>query len=263
MAFDPSYPEDFKRALTNTISDKDMDQFVKHGGSPRFVYGALMLPTVLKYYIDREQNVKIHKQMTQATLHGYQLYDFADDGVPVIVRSHQPHANVKGMLIFNLSNEERNSIYEFEGGLMQLSSVQVDTIQKSCLGVYEMRKIDAGAFVWHESAHLLSPRIGLKVIHASSWDLVPFLEGIFYRDIKASQRRGAREKEVMGIKSQAESSGWDQANRIDPGYRDAKMITSTSSNELIDDDDDDDDFSSPKTEIFMYPLDEHEARLNH
>ncbi|OQD91029.1 hypothetical protein PENANT_c001G06264 [Penicillium antarcticum] len=243
MAFDSSYPEDFKKALKYTISDKDIDQFLKHGGSPRFVYGVLMLPTVLKYYIDEDQSKNIHKQMTQATLPGYQLYEFADSSAPVIARSNNPKAKVKGMLIFNLSNEERNSIYEFESGLMQLSSVQVDIIQKSYLGnVHEMRKIDAGAFVWDESVHFLSPMIGLRVTHGASWDVVPYLKGRFYRDIKASQRRGARGQE--------------------PAYRASltKMITLTSANELMDDDDDYSGTSSPKTEIFMYTLDDHEAK---
>ncbi|KAJ5295694.1 hypothetical protein N7508_010515 [Penicillium antarcticum] len=263
MAFDSSYPEDFKKALKYTISDKDIDQFLKHGGSPRFVYGVLMLPTVLKYYIDEDQSKNIHKQMTQATLPGYQLYEFADSSAPVIAPSNNPKAKVKGMLIFNLSNEERNSIYEFESGLMQLSSVQVDIIQKSYLGnVHEMRKIDAGAFVWDGSVHLLSPMIGLRVTHGASWDVVPYLKGRFYRDIKASQRRGAREKETMEMESQTKYSNWNQAGGQEPAYRASltKMITQTSANELMDDDDDYSGTSSPKTEIFMYTLDDHEAK---
>jgi hypothetical protein len=258
MAFDPSYPEDFKKALSNTISDKEIDQFLKRGGSPRFVYGVLMLPTVLKYYIDGDQGVKIHKQMTQATLPGYQLYEFADSSAPVIARSNNPQANVKGMLVFNLSDEERNSIYEFESGLMRLSSVEVDIIQKSYLGnVHDMRRIDAGAFVWDESVHLMSPMIGLKVTRGTKWDLVPYLQGRFYRDIKASQCRGVLEKKVM--ESQTEQS--TRAQKDGPASRGSltKMATKMSANELIDDEEDSSEYSSANSEIFMYSLDEREA----
>ncbi|KAJ5990317.1 hypothetical protein N7499_010844 [Penicillium canescens] len=257
MAFDPSYPEDFKKALSNTISDKEIDQFLKRGGSPRFVYGVLMLPTVLKYYIDGDQGVKIHKQMTQATLPGYQLYEFANSSAPVIARSNNPQANVKGMLVFNLSDEERNSIYEFESGLMRLSSVEVDIIQKSYLGnVHDMRRIDAGAFVWDESVHLTSPMIGLKVTRGTKWDLVPYLQGRFYRDIKASQCRGVLEKKVM--ESQTEQS--TKAQKDGPtSCGSLTMATKVSANELIDDEEDSSEYSSANSEIFMYSLDEREA----
>jgi hypothetical protein len=262
MAFDPTYPEDFKKALSNTISDKDIDQFLKRG-SPRFVYGVLMLPTVLKYYIDGNQSMKIHRQMTQATLPGYQLYEFADSSAPVIARSNNPQANVKGMLVFNLNNEERNSIYDFESGLTRLSSVQVEIMQKSYLGnVHDMRKIDAGAFVWDESVHLLSPMIGLKVTRGSKWNLVPYLQSRFYQDIKASQSRGGLEKGIM--ESQTGNTTDTPASGSGPASRGplARIIAQTGANDLTDDgdDDNDSDYSSAKSDIFMYSLEEHEAK---
>lgn len=68
------YPADFGHALSNTLSENEVITFLrKPGCSPRFVYGILMLPTVLKYFIDMDQRVDIEWNMTQATLFGYRL----------------------------------------------------------------------------------------------------------------------------------------------------------------------------------------------
>src|SRR5205809_734817 len=74
----------------------------KPGCSPRFVYGILMLPTVLKYYLDAKQTSDIDKSMTQASLFGYKLYQFSESSPPVICKSSDPQATVEGILIFDL-----------------------------------------------------------------------------------------------------------------------------------------------------------------
>lgn len=118
MDFKPWYPQDFIRTLSNTLTEKKVSQWLKKpGSSPRFVYGVLMLPAVLKYYIDEDAAVQIEQSMTQATLFGYKLYQLAESSPPAIAQSSDLGATVDGILVFNLTDRQRNSIYELEGGV--------------------------------------------------------------------------------------------------------------------------------------------------
>lgn len=144
-----------------------------------------MLPTVLKYYIDADQGYPVEKAMTQATLYGYQLHQFAEESTPVITPSSDPADVVDGMLIFNLDHHQRNAIYEFEGGLMCLSSVQVSICQREHGHLYSMRSVEAGTFVWSGSKE------GLIPLKSVAWSVDSFLESPFYKYISDSQYRTA------------------------------------------------------------------------
>lgn len=188
MDFKQWYPKDFILALSNTLTEEEVTVFLqKPGSSPRFVYGILMLPTVLKYYIDMDQAVEIDKSMTQATLFGYQLYQFTESSPPVIARSPDPQAAVDGMLIFNLNEQQRNSIYEFEGGLMNLVSTQVEICEKDYRGVRNLRSVEAGTFAWESS------KDGLISTKTTSWGLDGFLNSPFYGNIDRAQCRTSLE----------------------------------------------------------------------
>jgi hypothetical protein len=90
-------PRDYYTALANIFSDTQVDSFIReHGASPRFVYGPLVLPTVLKYYTDSSKTYPMERYMTKAVLYGYQLYLFSDRSMPVIARSRDPKAVVEG-----------------------------------------------------------------------------------------------------------------------------------------------------------------------
>ena len=178
------YPRDLKLALKNTFSEEEVTRLIsRKGTSPRFVYDALMLPTVLKYYLDMDQTTNIDTYMTQATLFGYQLHRFNTSGTPVICPSSDSTAKVQGMLVFNLNEQQRNAIYEFEEGLLRLVSVQVQIRQEVMTGIDTLRIIDAGTFVWRGQA------LGLIPIHATSWKPDQFLQSPFYQHIEASQKR--------------------------------------------------------------------------
>ncbi|KAJ5585008.1 uncharacterized protein N7459_004808 [Penicillium hispanicum] len=186
MELKPWYPRDFKLALSNTFSEDDLSLLLQQpGSSPRFVYGVLMLPSVLKYYIDAEPGSQIHQSMTPATLFGYQLHRFSECSTPVIARSSNPQAAVEGMLIFSLDEKQRNAIYELEGGLMCLANVQVEICQKDAAQVHTLRIVDAGAFTWTD------PRVALVPIRSTSWSFDHFLKGPFYQYMTDSQRRSS------------------------------------------------------------------------
>lgn len=188
MEFKPWYPKDFMLALSNTFTEEEVTLFLKKpGSSPRFVYGILMFPTVLKYYIDMDQAVEIDKSMTQATLFGYQLHQFAESSPPVMARSSDPDAAVDGMLIFNLSERQRNSIYELEGGLVNLVSVQVEICEKDRRGARNLRSVEAGAFAWESSKE------GLISTKTTAWGMDLFLKSSFYQNIDRAQSRASLE----------------------------------------------------------------------
>lgn len=146
-----------------------------------------MLPTVLKYYINLEQCYEIHTSMTQATLPGYQLYQVAESTSPVLTPSLDPKDIVEGMLIFNLDEQQRNALYEFEAGLMCLTNVQVEICQKDTNQMHHLRTLDAGAFTWTKSTQ------GMTKISDSSWCVREFLQSPFYQYMSQSQNRSSIE----------------------------------------------------------------------
>ncbi|KAI9035268.1 uncharacterized protein KD926_004212 [Aspergillus affinis] len=183
------YPQDYHDAVVNTFSEEELIKLLeKPGCAPRFVYGALMLPTVLKYFINESQSVSIHKRMTRATVSGYKLYQFSDTSTPVLRPCSKPDSVVEGMLVLGLDEKQRNAIYEVEGGLMDLVSVQARIHLIDKLEGHEVRSaktVDAGAFAWTGSADALIP------VESSRWAVVGFLKEPFYEQIVASQRRQA------------------------------------------------------------------------
>jgi hypothetical protein len=97
METHPWYSADYRFAMSNTFTEEEVDSFLKTPGCfPRFVYGVLMLPTALKYHINMDQSIDIARNMTQATLFGYQLYTISKAGVPVVVPSSNRRASVDG-----------------------------------------------------------------------------------------------------------------------------------------------------------------------
>lgn len=144
-----------------------------------------MLPTVLKYYINIDQCYEIHTSMTQATLPGYQLYQFADSSSPILSPSSDPKDIVEGMLIFNLDEQQRNALYEFEAGLMCLTNVQVEICQKDADHMHHLHSVDAGAFTWTKSTQ------GMTRISDSSWCVREFLQSPFYQYMSQSQDRSS------------------------------------------------------------------------
>ena len=187
MEFKPWYPSDFRYALSNTISEKEVTEFLgKRGCAARFVYSALMLPTVLKYFLDMDQEINVERNMTQATLYGYRLYYFAPGNTPVIAPSSDPQAAVEGLLIFGLDEQQRNEIYELEAGLARLANVQVEICQKHSDGstMRGVRAVDAGTFIWDGS------REGLVPVGSAAWPLDDFLLAPFYEHIVRSQHKG-------------------------------------------------------------------------
>ncbi|KAJ5900684.1 uncharacterized protein N7473_004754 [Penicillium subrubescens] len=184
MAHCPRKPRDYYTARTNIFSDTLVDSFVReHGTSPRFVYGPLVLPTVLKFSTGSSKTYPMEKYMTKAVLYGYELYQSGDKIIPVIARSRNPKAVVEGMLVFNLEESKRNAIFELESGLGHLEVVQAEIGCKPS----GKRFIDAAAFLRAGSLD------GLIPIKSTFWDPTAFVNSSFYHNIEQSVHRSAED----------------------------------------------------------------------
>ncbi|PYH31229.1 gamma-glutamylcyclotransferase family protein [Aspergillus neoniger CBS 115656] len=187
------YPSDFLQARNNTLTDDEVNHLLeKPGCAARFVYGVLMLPTALKYFLDMPQTADIAKYMMHATVYGFKLYHFGPDSTPVMLPSEDPQHRVEGMLILGLNEEHRNRIYEYESGLMRLVDVRAHVTQLDSFEGYDIssvRIVDAGAFVWNQEKvdegmnELPSTEQGLY-----TWPMDGILCSQIYQNMLAAQR---------------------------------------------------------------------------
>ncbi|KAF7621257.1 hypothetical protein AFLA_011562 [Aspergillus flavus NRRL3357] len=127
MECKPWYPADFNQALLNTFTEETLKELLERPDcAPRFVYGVLCFPTVLRYM----------------------LYQISPKSPPVVVETSNPHDTVHGMLVLGLDVNQRNLIYELEGGLMNLVDVRAQIRLKDgslpCHDICSGRMVDAG-----------------------------------------------------------------------------------------------------------------------
>ncbi|KAJ5256987.1 hypothetical protein N7478_013091 [Penicillium angulare] len=201
--------------MKNIIPENEITLSLQRpGSSPRFVYGVLMLPTVLKYYTDIDQRCQIHTTMTKATLFGCQLYQFKKSSTPVIIESSDTKSTVEGMLIFDLNEEQRNAIYELESGLMHLTSVQVKIRQKSKNQIHSVRMVEAGTFTWSSGLS------GLIPLRNPLWRVDGFLKCPLYQHILDSQHRTTvggsvwtNDQKDPGILNERQQRSWSWSGR--------------------------------------------------
>lgn len=197
------YPEDYLSILHNTLTSEEITHHLQtpHTES-RFLYGALMVPTVLKYFLHADQTFPISPRMTPAKLAGYRLYQFSTTSTPVIVPDST--SMIEGILVLGLDEAQRNAIHEVEAGLTQLAWVEVQITERQYFGEHEyrcIRLVDTGTFVWKGSSSGLFPSPGV------SWCLDGFLMGSFYRHIVQSQQRDALDR-------RAQSESRDEYERL-------------------------------------------------
>ena len=186
-----SYPDDFREALTNKLTDVELEAMPK---PPLFVYNYLILPSVLDYIlkpVNDEEPSNLANSMTpsssliltQATLIDHKLYGFGgmeqnsemkEHALPVAAAENFTGAFIDGMLIFGLNPLQRGLVNEFEMDQgMQLQNVRVEL----CLDDGELRTMDAAAFVWTGEMSNMDP------YDKPAWSVDAFLEGKIYQSI--------------------------------------------------------------------------------
>lgn len=189
-----SYPEDFQTAIKRSpLKEGELEELcAKSTYPPVFVYGHLMLPTALKYIVDIPQAATV--DMVYATLPGYKLYHFAENGkpgLPTIKPSSSSSDMVEGMLVFGLTRQQRSDVQEVEcvrtgHSIFIDTQVQVSLIDK--IHGYEVKSqksVDAGTFVWSWT----SENTELQPMETSFWPIDDFLSGQLYANMVREQNK--------------------------------------------------------------------------
>ncbi|KAI1918267.1 hypothetical protein LOZ53_001301 [Ophidiomyces ophidiicola] len=167
-----AHPQDYMRALKNMIKEDELEELLKVS-TPIFLFGPLMLPQMLKSVTDAQPSLDIATSMTQACLPGYELWVFEGADIPVVRASGKLGQSVDGLVVFGLSAEQRNWIYEFEAeNAKHLTPVSVEICTRD--GV--LRTIDAATFVWKGRMD------GLVSTGAKSWKIDTFLQSELYQN---------------------------------------------------------------------------------
>lgn len=176
-----SYPADYRRALENVFTTKEIDNSLKSPGSstPVFLFGFLKLPSVLRNIIDAGSDFDVVNKMVQASALDHRLYEIEGTDIPTIQPTSELGQSVDGFLVFGLSSEQRGKIYQFETGLARLDTVRVEICQRDG----GLRTLDAAAFVWADDPY------GLIVSPSRSWKIDVFLKTHLYAQMVRSVAR--------------------------------------------------------------------------
>jgi gamma-glutamylcyclotransferase (GGCT)/AIG2-like uncharacterized protein YtfP len=138
------YPGSFRLALSNKIHSKDVPLHLQGLYLPIFVYGSLMLPSVINSVLRLNDETAIAKRMIPAKLRKHKRYSVKFADYPAIIPTGNVDDSVDGMLVFGLDKEERDRLDKFESGLYRLRKVGVELI----LSDGEAGTVEAETYVW-------------------------------------------------------------------------------------------------------------------
>ncbi|KAK2748171.1 hypothetical protein FQN57_001296 [Myotisia sp. PD_48] len=165
------YLKEYRRALRNVLSHTQLSTYLK-GSTPIFLFGLLSLPAMLKSLTDADNRMDQAINMTQASLLHHKLYIFEGSDIPLIMPSADSTADVRGLLVFNLSPERRGWIHDFEAtNETELRNVQVEIV----LDDGNLCIIEAGAFVWQRGL-----QAGIVKAESNQWMMDKFLKTGLY-----------------------------------------------------------------------------------
>ncbi len=139
------YPESFRVALEQKADSKKFDElFGSSDYLPVFVYGSLILPSVIDRVTQQDDVKKMVVRMLPARLEKHQRYSVEVADYPAILPTKNAKQVVDGMLVFGLNSEERGCLDRLESNLYTLEKVQVH----AALSDGESRLVDAEVYTW-------------------------------------------------------------------------------------------------------------------
>jgi len=167
----------FNIALNNRFTVDELDTLLSSGRKPLFVYGSLMVPTVVTRVINAEDKEVVARNMTPALLTNYKRLAVTWADFPALVLDLSPGSSVHGLLLFGLTDDQRRRIESYESGLYYLTEVKVK-IEVGWYGIYGyhidgMKVIDALAYVWD------GLRSELYEVHEKAWLIEEYLESCY------------------------------------------------------------------------------------
>ena len=160
-------PPSFLYASGNRLTSEQVDAFLASSTRPSFFYGTLMFPKLLAAITQNDDLESIIANMTGAALPGYRRYalDWAD--FPVVLPSDRPDDYVDGVLLFGLSETEKNRLHAYESGLytVELARVEFQLFH----GVNTA--VAAEVYVWKGARH------EVVEVEEREWSVEEFLRG--------------------------------------------------------------------------------------
>ena len=154
-------PDTYLKALTNRFSTTQLTDLTAGKEKPLFFYGSLMLPQQIALVTgDRGSANRIASQMTPATLYSHERLVVDGASYPAVVASAAPEpsnpaAQVEGLLVFGLTDDERRDLDNYESGLYDLTAVTVETevvdqVDEGGKESTEKKKVfvDAEVYIW-------------------------------------------------------------------------------------------------------------------
>lgn len=165
-------PRAYAFALSNYLTPEKLSNYSSSNANtpPLFVYGSLMLPSLLARIINSPLSPsELALQMTPAVLHGYARHAVRDADYPAVVADPPltststesaavpptvPSA-VVGFLVFGLTPSQRQHIDNFESGLYDLTAVKADIEvvvdrvgERTELTELVVEEVEAEVYVW-------------------------------------------------------------------------------------------------------------------
>jgi hypothetical protein len=152
-------PKSFLMALQNRFSHSDIIRFredLKLGFNnplPYFVLGSFMFPATLRAVTTSWTLRDLAMSMCPATVRGYQRRCVPWAQWPAVLPApSEVAAEIKGMLVFGITESQRSRIHAFEGGMFDLKRVEVEVE----LSNGEIWKHEAGMYVWNKGEEILN-----------------------------------------------------------------------------------------------------------
>jgi hypothetical protein len=199
MKSTPPLPESFQAALSNKADSEKLEELCDRSTHPPvFVYGSLMLPSVIGGVIGREEK-RMAQTMIPARLDNHRRYCVKWADFPAIIRTvkgvkaEEPTVNaegpidnaedpavkaeesVDGMLVFGLRTSERKHLDRFESGLYSLEKVEVFLT----LSDGTSTSVVAEVYIWGGERH------ELEEPEVKKWTIEGFLTSSFYGVLKS------------------------------------------------------------------------------
>ncbi|MCJ1391100.1 hypothetical protein MMC18_003962 [Xylographa bjoerkii] len=164
----------YLKALANRFSPTQLTYLTVGKKKPLLVYGSLMLPLQIAHIIgDLESADQIASQMTPATLYHHERRAVKDALFPAVVAAPaeylwDPLKEVKGLLVFDLTDSQQSDLDRYECGLYNLMPVEVwiEVVDELDARIV----VDAEVYVWAGS------RDELLEVEEKVWTIEEYLD---------------------------------------------------------------------------------------
>lgn len=162
------YPVSYRVALNNRLDIYQIGELIKRSPIPLFVYGSLQLPELVVAQFSSSDTITelaLAQNMVPGKLFGYTLFAQRIGNFPAILDTENPEDVVTGMVIFGMSEGQRQRLDRYEGGWYSREMVNVNIPLSSG----EHIDILVFAYIWAQSRNkLISPS-------AKTWSLDEYM----------------------------------------------------------------------------------------